>query len=130
MPSATPPWPRAGSIASRQNYLDAAVAFFAELGMEGKATGRSRAAGQQTSPDQRAVLTCKEPAAGAVSGSKPVHETKVAGAAVVDEILRAFGLEHLVAARGDVRAVLGELGIGEGGLTTEQYTDAVLHASA
>jgi hypothetical protein len=66
----------------------------------------------------------------AVSGSKPGHETKVADAAVVDEILRAFGLEHLVAARGDVRAVLGELGIGEDGLTTELYTDAVMHASA
>ena len=34
-------------------------------------------------------------------------------------------LEHLVAALGDVRAVLGELGIGEDDLTTEQYTDAV-----
>jgi hypothetical protein len=43
------------------------------------------------------VLTCKEPAADAVTGSKPEHETKVADAAVVDEILRAFGLEHLVA---------------------------------
>jgi hypothetical protein len=46
------------------------------------------------------VLTCKEPAADAVTGSKPEHETKVADAAVVDEILRAFGLEHLVATRG------------------------------
>jgi hypothetical protein len=45
------------------------------------------------------VLTCKEPAADAVTGSKPEHETKVADAAVVDEILRAFGLEHLVATR-------------------------------
>jgi hypothetical protein len=59
--------------------------------------GRGRRAGQQTNPDRRAVLTCKEPAADAVTGSKPEHETKVADAAVVDEILRAFGLEHLVA---------------------------------
>lgn len=81
-------------------------------------------------PDRRSVLTCKEPAADAVSGSKPEHETKVADAAVVDEILRAFGLEHLVAVRGDVRAILGELGIGEDDPTTEQHTDAVLHASA
>jgi hypothetical protein len=35
------------------------------------ARGRSRAAGQQTNPDRRAVLTCKEPAADAVTGSKP-----------------------------------------------------------
>ena len=45
------------------------------------------------------MLTCKEPAADAVTGSKPEHETKVADAAVVDEILRAFGLEHLDATR-------------------------------
>jgi adenylate cyclase class 2 len=94
---------------------------------------------------------------------------------VVDEILRALGLEHLVAfekhcanyrftakgrdmlatvvtvreidgtfleletltdetgldaALGDVRTVLGELGIGQDDLTTEQYTDAVLRARA
>ena len=94
---------------------------------------------------------------------------------MVDEILRALGLEHLVAfekhcanyrftakgrdmlatvvtvreidgtfleletlaaeddlaaALGDVRAVLGELGIGEDDLTTEQYTDAVMRARA
>jgi adenylate cyclase, class 2 len=128
-----------------------------------------------TSGVRRAVLTYKEPAADAVSRSKPEHETKVADAAVVDEILRALGLEHLVAlekhcanyrftaqgrdmlatvvtvpeidgtfveletltdqddlaaALGDVRAVLGELGIREDDLTTEQYTDAVMRARA
>ena len=46
---------------------------------------------------RRAVLTYKEPAADAASGSKPEHETKVADAAVVDEILHMLGLEHLVA---------------------------------
>jgi adenylate cyclase class 2 len=46
---------------------------------------------------RRAVLTYKEQAADAASGSKPEHETKVADPAVVDEILRALGLEHLVA---------------------------------
>ena len=51
----------------------------------------------ETSGVRRAVLTYKEPAADAASGSKPEHETKVADAAVVDEILRALGLEHLVA---------------------------------
>jgi adenylate cyclase, class 2 len=51
----------------------------------------------ETSGVRRAVLTYKEPAADSVSGSKPEHETKVADAAVVDEILRALGLEHLVA---------------------------------
>jgi adenylate cyclase, class 2 len=34
------------------------------------------------------------------------------------------------AALGDVRAVLGEPGIGEDDLTTEQYTDAVMRARA
>jgi catechol 2,3-dioxygenase-like lactoylglutathione lyase family enzyme len=90
--------------------LDAAVAFFAELGMELEGKGQVEGLGPQTNPDRRAVLTCKESAADAVSGSKPEHETKVADAAVVDEILRAFGLEDLVAVRGDVRAILGELG--------------------
>jgi adenylate cyclase class 2 len=51
----------------------------------------------ETSGVRRAVLTYKEPAADSASGSKPEHETKVADAAVVDEILRALGLEHLVA---------------------------------
>jgi adenylate cyclase, class 2 len=36
----------------------------------------------------------------------------------------------LAAALSDVRAVLGELGIGEDDLTTEQYTDAVMRARA
>jgi adenylate cyclase, class 2 len=129
----------------------------------------------ETSGVRRAVLTYKEPATDAASGSKPEHETKVADAAVVDEILLALGLVHLVAfekhcanyrftangrdmlatvvtvpeidgtfleletltdqaglaaALSDVRAVLGELGIGEDGLTTEQYTDAVMRARA
>lgn len=51
----------------------------------------------ETSGVRRAVLTYKEPVADTASGSKPEHETKVADAAVVDEILRALGLEHLVA---------------------------------
>jgi adenylate cyclase, class 2 len=45
---------------------------------------------------RRAVLTYKEPAADAASGSKPEHETKIADAHVADVILRAVGLEHLV----------------------------------
>ena len=127
----------------------------------------------ETSGVRRAVLTYKEPPADNASGSKPEHETKVADAAVVDQILSALGLEHLVAfekhcanyrftakgrdmlatmvtvpeidgtfveletltdeaglagALGDVRAVLGELGIADDDLTTEQYTDAVMRA--
>ena len=46
---------------------------------------------------RRAVLTHKEPAADTASDSKPEHGTKVADATVVDEILRALGLEHLIA---------------------------------
>ena len=49
-----------------------------------------------TSGVRRAVLTYKEPAADEASGSKPEHETKVADAGVIDMILRALGLEHLV----------------------------------
>jgi adenylate cyclase, class 2 len=51
----------------------------------------------ETSGVRRAVLTYKGPTADAASGSKPEHGTKVAGAAVVDEVLRALGLDHLVA---------------------------------
>jgi adenylate cyclase, class 2 len=51
----------------------------------------------ETGGVRRAVLTYKEPTADAASGSKPEHETKVADASVIDAILRAVGLEHLVA---------------------------------
>jgi adenylate cyclase class 2 len=127
----------------------------------------------ETGEMRRAVLTYKEPAVDADSGSKPEHETKVADAATLDTVFRALGLEHLVAfekrcanyrftARGrdmlatvvtvpeidgtfieletmadeadtgaalaDVRTVLRDLGISDDDLTTEQYTDAVMHA--
>jgi adenylate cyclase, class 2 len=49
-----------------------------------------------TSGVRRAFLTYKEPASDESSGSKPEHETKVADAGVIDMILRALGLEHLV----------------------------------
>jgi adenylate cyclase, class 2 len=148
--------------------------YYDRPGRELTAQGRElRVRVMETSGVRRAVLTYKEPAADAASGSKPEHETKVADAAVVDEILHALGLEHLVAfekhcanyrftakgrdmlattvtvpeidgtfveletladeaglaaALGDIRAVLGELGIAEDDLTTEQYTDAVMRA--
>jgi hypothetical protein len=55
---------RMDNVAIVADHLDAAVAFFTELAMEleckGQVEGR---AGQQTNPDRRAVLTCKEPAA-------------------------------------------------------------------
>jgi adenylate cyclase, class 2 len=150
--------------------------YYDRPGRDLTAQGRElRVRVMETSGVRRAVLTYKEPAADAASGSKPEHETKVADAAVVDEILRALGLEHLVAfekhcanyrftakgrdmlatvvtvpeidgtfveletladetdlaaALGDVQAVLGELGIGEDDLTTEQYTDVVMRARA
>ena len=129
----------------------------------------------QTGSIRRAVLTYKEPAADAASGSKPEHETKIADAAVIDAILLALGTERLIsfekhcanyrftargrdmlatvvtvpeidgvfieletladeedltAALGDVRTVLGELGISDDHLTTETYTDAVMRARA
>jgi adenylate cyclase class 2 len=46
---------------------------------------------------RRAVLTYKEPAADEASQSKPEHETKVASDGVLDVILSALGLVHLVA---------------------------------
>jgi adenylate cyclase, class 2 len=150
--------------------------YYDRPGRDLTAQGRElRVRVMETSGVRRAVLTYKEPAADAASGSKPEHETKIADPAVVDEILRALGLEHLVAfdkhcanyrftakgrdmlaavvtvpeidgtfpeletltdetdlaaALGDVRAILGELGIGQDDLTTEQYTDAVLRARA
>ena len=51
----------------------------------------------ETGGVRRTVLTYKEPPADRVSQSKPEHETTVASAAVIDTILRAFGLVHLVA---------------------------------
>ena len=150
--------------------------YYDRPGRELTAQGRElRVRVMETGGVRRAVLTYKEPAADAASGSKPEHETKVADAAVVDEILRALGLERLIAfekhcanyrftakgrdmlatvvtvpeidgtfleletltgeaelaaALGDVRAVLGELDIGQDDLTTEQYTDAVMRARA
>ena len=72
--------------------------YYDRPGRDLTAQGRElRVRVMETSGVRRAVLTYKEPAADAASGSKPEHETKVADAAVVDEILRALGLEHLVA---------------------------------
>ena len=44
------------------------------------------------------------------------------------ELETLAGEADLAAALGDVRTVLGKLGIGEDDLTTEQYTDAVMRA--
>ena len=72
--------------------------YYDRPGRELTAQGRElRVRVMDTGGVRRAVLTYKEPAADAASGSKPEHETKVADAAVVDQILRALGLEHLVA---------------------------------
>jgi adenylate cyclase, class 2 len=51
----------------------------------------------ETGDVRRSILTYKEPAVDAASGSKPEHETKVADAATIDTVLRALGMEHLVA---------------------------------
>ena len=50
----------------------------------------------ETGNARRTLLTYKEPAADEASGSKPEHETIVADASVLDVILRAVGMEHLV----------------------------------
>jgi adenylate cyclase, class 2 len=45
---------------------------------------------------RRTVLTYKEPAVDADSGSKPEHETDIADGGTLDTVFRALGLEHLV----------------------------------
>lgn len=45
---------------------------------------------------QQALLTFKEPAIESASGSKPEHETHVTDPSVVDVVLCALGLMHLV----------------------------------
>jgi len=129
----------------------------------------------ETAGTRRALLTYKEPPADQASQSKPEHETVIASPGVIDVILSALGLRHLVAfdkhclnfrfaahgrdilatlvavpeidatfieleamadepdllaALADLRAVLGELGLSEEDLTTEQYTDAVMRTRA
>jgi adenylate cyclase class 2 len=51
----------------------------------------------ETGGVRRALVTYKDPPADAASGSKPEFETGVADAMVADVILRAIGLEHLIA---------------------------------
>ena len=51
----------------------------------------------ETGGAHRTMLTYKEPPAEAASQSKPEHETAVASAGVIDTILQALGLVHLVA---------------------------------
>ncbi len=49
-----------------------------------------------TGGQEQAVLTYKEPPADAASDSKPEHETTVGHPSVIDVILQALGMEHLV----------------------------------
>lgn len=51
----------------------------------------------ETASTKRTTLTYKEAPADIPSGSKPEHETEIADAAVIDVMLRALRLEHLVA---------------------------------
>jgi adenylate cyclase, class 2 len=50
----------------------------------------------QTDGRRRSLLTYKEPAVDAASGSKPEHETEVGSPDTVDVLLLGLGLEHLV----------------------------------
>jgi adenylate cyclase, class 2 len=54
------------------------------------------AATVETDGRRRSLLTYKEPALDAASGSKPEHETEVASPDAVDVLLRGVGFEHLV----------------------------------
>ncbi|MGW4329392.1 class IV adenylate cyclase [Nocardia sp. NPDC004573] len=49
-----------------------------------------------TGNGRRSMLTYKEPAVDASSGSKPEYETEVADPAVIDSALRGIGLKELV----------------------------------
>ncbi|MCW2919738.1 MAG: uncharacterized protein JWN52_7806 [Actinomycetia bacterium] len=51
----------------------------------------------ETAGRRRTLVTYKEPAVDATSGSKPEHETEVANAQVIDTVLLALGVEHIVA---------------------------------
>jgi adenylate cyclase class 2 len=121
----------------------------------------------------RHLLTYKEPAVDAASGSKPEYETTVATPSAIVHLLAGLGYHpsieltkdcenyeltasgrrflatvvqvpeidgvfvevetmteprHLEQALADVRALMAELGVDEGQLTTELYTDAVRDA--
>ena len=157
----------------RSTYRDV---YYDRPGGDLTASGRElRVRVVETGGTSRTILTYKEPPADEASQSKPEHETVVASAPVIDVILSALGLVHLVAfekhcvnyrltardrdmlatvvtvpeisgtfieletmaedhdlaaALADVRGVLGDLGIADDDLTTEQYTDAVMRARA
>jgi len=51
----------------------------------------------ETSGQRRSLLTYKEAAVDAASGSKPEHETGIEDPSAIDVLLRGLGLEHLVA---------------------------------
>jgi adenylate cyclase, class 2 len=51
----------------------------------------------ETAATGRTILTYKEPAADEASQSKPEHETTAASAEVLDTVLSALGLVHMVA---------------------------------
>jgi adenylate cyclase class 2 len=50
-----------------------------------------------SSGERRSLLTYKEAAVDAASGSKPEHETGIESPSAIDVMLRGLGLEHLVA---------------------------------
>jgi adenylate cyclase class 2 len=60
-------------------------------------TGGGRELRLRTIDGHRTLLTYKETAVDAVSGSKPEHETQVTSATAIDSLLRGLGLEVMVA---------------------------------
>jgi adenylate cyclase class 2 len=60
-------------------------------------TGGGRELRLRTIDGNQTLLTFKEAAVDAVSGSKPEHETQVTNATAVDALLRGLGLEVMVA---------------------------------
>src|SRR6266571_2378459 len=72
--------------------------YYDTLGRDLAAAGRElRVRVVETAGTRRALLTYKEPPADQASQSKPEHETVIASPGVIDVILSALGLRHLVA---------------------------------
>ena len=80
--------------ASRVLYRDA---YYDHPGRDLAASGRElRLRSIESGGSRRALLTFKEAAVDAVSGSKPEHESQVSDPAAVGVLLTALGLEVVV----------------------------------
>ncbi len=83
------------ATAEQSTYRDV---YYDRPGRDLTASGRElRLRAIEAAGEQRSLLTYKEPAVDAASGSKPEHETQVSDAVAVDVLLRGLGLNVMVA---------------------------------